>query len=253
MILHATEMGEGSPLVLLHGLFGAGRNFGAVMRALAPRARVIALDLRNHGASPHAPGMDYAALAQDVLETLDSRAALPAAVLGHSMGGKVAMRLALDAPQQVRRLLVSDIAPVRYAGAFAAYAAAMARIPLHPHLTRAEADAVLAAAVPEAGVRGFLLQNLQFGAHPHWRVGLDEIRAGLPAILDWDGALPGRYAAAAWFVAGARSDYIQPEHRPAIRAWFPAARFITVKEAGHWVHADNPAGFLAVVEAFLAH
>ena len=252
MILHGTEAGAGAPLVLLHGLFGAGRNFGALQRALASRCRVIALDLRNHGASPHDPAMDYAVMAADVLETLQARSALPAMLLGHSMGGKVAMRAALDAPAAVSRLLVADIAPVRYAGSFAAYAAAMRAIDLHPGLTRAEAEASLAPAVPDAGVRGFLLQNLQFGAHPRWRIGLAEITAALPNILDWPGPPGAHFDNPALFVAGAQSDYILPEYRPAIRALFPTARFVTVKQAGHWLHADNPAGFQAVVEAFVA-
>ena len=252
MILHATEMGSGEPLVLLHGLFGAGRNFGALQRALAPRARVIAIDLRNHGASPHDAAMDYAVMAADVLETLQARSALPAMILGHSMGGKVAMRAALDAPEEVSRLLVADIAPVRYAGTFAAYARAMRTIVLHPDLTRAEADAALAPVVTQAGLRGFLLQNLQFGAHPRWRIGLEEITAALPAILDWTSPDEARFDAPSLFVAGAQSDYILPEYRPAIRALFPAARFVTVKHAGHWLHADNPAGFQAVVEGFIA-
>lgn len=252
MILHATEAGSGEPLVLLHGLFGAGRNFGALQRALAPRARVVALDLRNHGASAHDPAMNYAVMAADVLETLQALAALPAMVLGHSMGGKVAMRAALDAPEEISRLLVADIAPVRYAGSFAAYAAAMGTVPMHPGLTRAEAEAALAPAVPDAGVRGFLLQNLQFGAHPRWRIGLAEITAALPAILDWTNTPGARFGDPAWFVAGAQSDYILPEYRPGIRELFPAARFITVKQAGHWLHADNQAGFQAVVEAFVA-
>ncbi|MGE0226872.1 MAG: alpha/beta fold hydrolase, partial [Acetobacteraceae bacterium] len=115
MILHATEAGTGPPVVLLHGLFGMARNLGAVQRALAQRHRVLALDLRNHGASPHAPDMRYTTMARDVLETLEAHDALPAAVIGHSMGGKTAMQLALLWPDAVSRLCVADIAPVAYA------------------------------------------------------------------------------------------------------------------------------------------
>ena len=114
MILHTIEAGQGPPVALLHGLFGSARNLGVVQRALAPRFRVLALDLRNHGASPHAAAMDYPAMAADVLETLDQRAALPAALVGHSMGGKAAMMAALTQPDQVSRLVVADIAPVAY-------------------------------------------------------------------------------------------------------------------------------------------
>lgn len=250
MILHATELGTGPPVALLHGLFGAGRNLGAVQRRLAARYRVLALDLRNHGDSPHAPGMDYAALAEDVRETLAARDALPAALIGHSMGGKAAMRLTLDRPESVTRLLVADIAPVPYEHGNGAYAAAMAALPLTPGLTRAAADAALAPAVPDASVRGFLLQNLRLGAAPAWRVGLAEIAAELADIEGWESP-PGTYPGPTLFVAGARSGYIRPEYRPAIRALFPAARFVTLRGSGHWVHADNPDGFIAVAEAFL--
>jgi len=252
LILHATEAGEGPSLVLLHGLFGSAQNFASVQRQFARRFRCIALDLRNHGASPHDAAMGYDAMAEDVFGTLATRAALPAALLGHSMGGKVAMRLALDRPDTVRRLIVADISPISYPPAFRELAAALQALPLTPGLTRAAADAHLAAAIPDAGLRAFLLQNLRPGAQPGWRIGLGEIAAGLPAIEGWEAPEGAIYHGPTLFLAGARSDYIRPEHRPAIRALFPAARFVTVKDAGHWVHADNPAGFVGVVESFMA-
>lgn len=252
MILHSIEAGTGAPLVLLHGLFGQARNFGQIQRALAQRWRVIALDLRNHGASPHAPDMHYATMADDVLETLAALDALPAAFMGHSMGGKVAMRAALLRPACVSRLLVSDIAPVVYSPRNHPVVAAMQAVVLHGKLTRAEADAALAEVVPEAPVRAFLLQNLRFGPHPAWRIGLAEIADALPDIEGWDAPAEARYPGRTLFVAGAHSDFIGAQHRAVIRALFPAARFVTVKHAGHWVHADNPAGFLTVLEAFLS-
>ena len=133
MILHAVESGAAggrAPVVLLHGLFGQARNFGAVQRAVATKRRVISLDMRNHGESAHAPAMDYDTMAADVLETLQALGALPCALIGHSMGGKVAMRTALTRRDAVARLLVSDISPVVYAPASADYAAAMAALPL---------------------------------------------------------------------------------------------------------------------------
>jgi pimeloyl-ACP methyl ester carboxylesterase len=251
MILHATSRGEGPALVLLHGLFGQSGNFGAVQRRLAAGGRrVVALDLRNQGASPHAPGMDYATLAEDVRETLEHLGVLPCAVLGHSMGGKTAMALALRHPQAVARLCVADIAPVRYRPQLAAYATAMRDMALSPGMTRAAADAALAPVVADAGERAFLLSNLILGEAPRWRIGLDAIIAGMDDIQDWplEGVAP--YAGPTLFLAGARSRYVRPEHRPAIAALFPAARFVTLKNAGHWLHADDPEGFLAVVEAF---
>jgi pimeloyl-ACP methyl ester carboxylesterase len=252
MILRAVEAGEGPSLVLLHGLFGSAQNFATVQRQFANRFRCIALDLRNHGGSRHNAAMSYSAMAEDVLETLAARTALPAVLLGHSMGGKVAMRLALDRPDAAHRLIVVDIAPVPYRPAFCDLVAAMQALPLAPGLTRSSADAHLAAAIPDPGLRAFLLQNLRVGAQPGWRIGLAEIASALPVIEGWgtpDGTI---YAGPTLFVAGIRSDYIRPEHRPAIRALFPAARFVTVKDAGHWVHAENPAGFVGVVEAFLS-
>ncbi len=250
-ILFGREEGQGKPLVLLHGLFGASGNFGAVQRRLAARFRVIALDLRNHGASPHAPAMDYSAMAEDVLATLRDRAAWPAALVGHSMGGKVAMAAALARPDAVSALVVVDIAPAPTAPAFRPFAAAM--LAISPGASRADADAALAATVPDPRIRAFLLQNFRPGASPHaaspWRIGLAEIAAALPAIEAWQ--VTGRFDGPTLFVAGARSDYIRPEHRPAIRAAFPAARFVTLKNAGHWVHADNPDGFVAIVDGFL--
>jgi pimeloyl-ACP methyl ester carboxylesterase len=259
MILNVIERGPDGPngrfpLALLHGLYGQAGNFGVVQRRLAAKRRVLAVDLRNHGASPHAPGMSYADMAADVLETLRARAALPCAVLGHSMGGKVAMRAALDQPQTVARLVVADIAPVAYdhTVSHADYLTTMQAIPLHPGLTRAAADAVLAEAVPSAELRSFLLLNLRFGgAAPHWKLGLAEIAAALDELTGWS-AVPGAtYDGPTLFLSGGRSDYVRPEHRSLIRALFPQARFAVLDQAGHWLHAEDPAGFLAAVEGFL--
>jgi hypothetical protein len=248
MILNAIETGEGPPVVLLHGLFGAARNFGSLARALAPKHRVIALDLRNHGDSPHAPDMRYPTMAEDVRETLEARNIQQAAVIGHSMGGKTAMALALRHPAVVTRLLVSDIAPVPYQHGNAAVAAAM--LALDPTLTRREADAALAPTVPLPGTRAFLLQNLRFGPDPGWRIGLPQIAQAVPDLEGWV-PIQAIYPGPSLFATGAQSDYVLPEHRPAIRAQFPKARFVAIKNAGHWVHADNPAGFQSVAEAFL--
>jgi esterase len=250
MRLAVREQGAGPPVLLLHGLFGQARNLATVQTTLAATHRVAAFDLRNHGTSSHQSGMDYQALAADVGETLDAIGMQACAVIGHSMGGKVAMRLALDAPGRVARLLVADIAPVAYAGTFDAYAAAMRAIPLTPALTRAQADAAMAACVPDLGIRGFLLQNLQLGGDPSWRIGLAEITAALPDLLDWP-KLADHYDGPTLFVAGARSDYITQAHRAAIRVLFPTARFVTLKDAGHWLHVDNPSGFISIVQSFL--
>ncbi|NKC30671.1 alpha/beta fold hydrolase [Falsiroseomonas selenitidurans] len=253
MRLAVTTLGEGAPVVLLHGLLGAGQNFGTVQKALAAEGfRVLALDLRNHGASPHAAGMAYPDMAADVAETMAAEGAWPAAVIGHSMGGKVAMALALTRPEGVSRLMVADIAPVPYpAPLFNAYIAAMRGLDLRPGLARREADAALAPAMPAAPLRAFLLQNLDFAQEPPaWRIGLEAIAAGMPAIAGWPD-LPGRYEGPVLVLAGERSDYIQPGHRPLFQRLFPAARQGSIP-AGHWLHAENPTAFLAQVRGFLA-
>lgn len=253
MRLKMLEAGAGEPVALLHGLFGQGRNFGLVQRNLSERHRVLALDLRNHGDSPHEARMDYPAMAGDVAETLRAAEARPAAVLGHSMGGKVAMMLALTDPGAVSRLVVADIAPRGYRPTFGAYAAAMRAIPLRPGLTRKEADAALVEAVPETGVRAFLLQNLDLAAEPpRWRIGLDEIAAAMDDIVGWPDLPAGaRYDGPVLILRGESSDYIRPRDEDGIRALFPRARFATVAKAGHWLHAENPAGFLEALTPFL--
>jgi pimeloyl-ACP methyl ester carboxylesterase len=194
--------------------------------------------------------MSYPAMAEDVLETLRARNALPCTVLGHSMGGKVAMAAALEAPGAITRLVVADIAPAQYPPAYRSYADAMATVPLHAALTRIEADRALAASIENPAIRAFLLQNLRFGPQPSWRINLPVIAACLPLLEDWPALDENAYNGPALFVAGARSDYIRPEHRPMIRMLFPAAIFATLKNAGHWLHADNPDGFVSLVDAF---
>ncbi len=253
MRLNAVEAGQGAPVVVLHGLFGAAQNWGGIQKKLAgPERRVIALDLRNHGSSGHAAEMDYPTMAADVAETLAALDAFPAAILGHSMGGKVAMLLALQRPEAVRRLCVADIAPVPYLPRLRETVAALQRIPLRAGLTRREADAVLAEGQPDPSMRAFLLQNLRFdGALPAWRIGLDEIDAAMPALESFP-AVEARYPGPVLFVNGGASEFVKPEYLPRIRQLFPAARFATMAGAGHWLHAERPDEFLAMVEPFLA-
>ena len=251
MLLNSIISGNGSPVALLHGLFGSAPNLGTIARHLATGYRTIALDLRNHGASPHAPTMSYTEMAGDVRETLASLDAWPAALIGHSMGGKVAMHLALEAPE-VPKLMVLDIAPVAYPPAFRTFAAAMQAIRVAVDLTRAQADQMLAPVVTEPTVRAFLLQNFRFGTQPGWRIGLQEIANSLPEIEGWEAPQGAVYRGPCLFAFGARSTYNLPEHRPAIRALFPAARFATVKNAGHWLHAENPLATATLAWDFLA-
>jgi pimeloyl-ACP methyl ester carboxylesterase len=252
MLLNVTQHGTGAPVAFLHGLLGASQNFGAIAKALAARGhRALALDLRNHGASPHAPTMSYAEMADDVAETLRAQNAWPAAIVGHSMGGKVAMALALAHGEGVARLCIADVAPVTYpAPSFIRYLDAMRAVPLREGLTRREADAALIAASDNPALRGFLLQNLIFTeSPPRWRVPLDTIVREMPKIGGWSDP-PGRYDGPTLILAGDASDYIKPEDHARFRAMFPAARFARIA-AGHWLHADNPHAFIAEVTRFL--
>lgn len=255
MLLNTVEAGEGPPLVLLHGLFGAARNWGAIQKRLAASGhRVLAMDLRNHGVSPSAPGMTYAAMADDVAETLAARGAAPARVVGHSMGGKVAMALALrHGAAMVSRLVVADIAPRRYAPKLRAHVAAMRALPLREGLTRKEADAALAPSVSDAGVRGFLLQSLDLsGETPRWQLGLEHIANGMGDIEGFEAEQGRRHEGPTLVLAGARSEYVTPDDRPLFLRHFPQARFAEIPDAGHWLHADNPAAFTAAVQEFCA-
>jgi pimeloyl-ACP methyl ester carboxylesterase len=253
MILASREAGAGPPLALLHGLFGASRNFATLSRTLSQTYRVISLDARNHGTSPHATGMSYPELAADVIETLASLGALPAVLLGHSMGGKTAMAAGLLHPDAVQRLIVADIAPVPYHHANTSLIAALLALQPSPNMTRAHADAALAGPIPNPGVRAFLLQNFVPGDTPGWRIGLAELAAGMSDIEGWpDFPSAARYDGKTLFLAGADSDYLRPEHWPGLKNRFPAARLETLANAGHWLHADQPAAFTATVTAFLA-
>ena len=253
MILASVEAGAGPApsLVLLHGLFGQARNFTTVQRRLADRRHVVALDLRNHGASPHAGGMAYATLADDVAETLGKLGLRRSDVLGHSMGGKTAMALALTRPELVRRLVVVDVAPVAYAHGNAALVAALQALPLDAPMSRSQADRALVAAIPNAVIRSFLLQNFAPGERPGWRCGLALIAAALPHLEGWDVTDTRRFAAETLLIRGGASDYVGQAGAASFRTAFPKGRIETVADAAHWVHADAPERFVSLVEDFL--
>jgi len=257
MQLASTAFGEdraGTPLVVLHGLFGSARNWTSLCKRFAERRPVRAVDLRNHGASPWDPAMDYPAMAADLAELVDEIGGGPVSLLGHSMGGKAAMRFALDRPEAVDRLIVLDIAPVPYEDRHSAIVAAMRAVPLGRLSRRQEADAWLADAVPEAPLRQFLLQNLVSSEEGlAWRINLEAIAERMADLTGWPDPRPGAlWVGPALFLRGGKSDYVQDRHLTTTRALFLDATVETVAGAGHWVHAEQPDAVYEAVERFLA-
>lgn len=240
------------PVVLLHGLFGRARNLGYFQRRLARTRRTLAVDLRNHGDSPHGL-MDYTAMAFDLVETLSHHDALPAIVVGHSMGGKAAMTLALNSPEFVHSLLVADIPPARTGHGQFALGQMMLDIDFPSYLNRAEADALLAPEIPNADVRALMLQNIRLGDSPGWIIGLREIVESIPNIESWPYIPEGfSYPGPTLFLAGANSPYIRSEHYAVMRRLFPHYELQMIERAGHWLHVENPARFSELLEGFVS-
>lgn len=254
MKLPSTSYGEsGSPVVVMHGLFGSGRNWMTAARRLSGAHRVFTVDLRNHGSSPHLDTMSYPEMADDVRQTISSLGVGPVALVGHSMGGKTAMLTALLYPEVVERLVVVDAAPVGYPPAFLEYARAMRAADLSSVQRRADVEAQLVDAVASPGTRAFLLQNLILdGQGARWRPNLPVIEAALPAISGWPDEAAGRtYEGPTLFIYGGKSDHVQQHHRATISGYFPNVQYAEVPEAGHWVHAERLDDFLAALTPFL--
>ena len=251
MILSHIEHGTGSPVIILHGLYGSARNWNAIAKRLGADYRVFALDMRNHGGSPWADSMDYVEMAGDVVEFIKHHGLEGTAILGHSMGGKAAMTLALEDGGLAGRLIVADVAPVSYGHDLDSLLGAMEGVPLEGVERRAEVDAALAGAIPDPSIRAFLLQNLvRDGGGFVWRVNLAAVRACLADIAGFPDAV-GSYGAPTLFVAGEKSNYIRAEYSDTIKRLFPNARTATIPGAGHWVHADRPEQFIDTVRGFL--
>jgi pimeloyl-ACP methyl ester carboxylesterase len=244
---------ESTPILLVHGLFGSGANWHGIARRLAQTRPVLVPDVRNHGESPWDAEMDYPAMAADLAAVLDGRGIEGAHLVGHSMGGKAAMCLALAQPERVRSLTVVDIAPIAYESRFGTLVEALQALPLEDLRDRRDADARLAAVVSSAAVRGYLLQNLAYDAVGglRWRVNLPVLAASLGQILGFPDGEGRQFAGPTLFAYGSRSDYVGAEGLARIRALFPLARLRSVPNAGHWVYADQPDAFLAALTGFL--
>ncbi len=246
----ASIAAEAPTLVIAHGLYGSGRNWGVIARRLADRRDVVAVDMRNHGDSQRFPTHSYPELAKDLAEVIESLGT-PVDLLGHSMGGKAAMQLALGHPDLIRRLIVADIAPVAYQHDQTRNAQAMASLNLSQITTRAEADAALAERIDDPALRAFFLQSLDLRHRPpRWKLNLEVLEAEMPKIVGWPGT-QGSFDHPALFLTGAESQYVRLEHRELIRALFPKARFAKIPGAGHWLHAEKPREFEETVRVFL--
>jgi len=258
--LNVLRLGENGPrVVFLHGLFGQGRNWMTIAKGLADRHRVTLVDLPNHGRSAWTEHVDYVDMAAQVAALLETDG--PATVVGHSMGGKVAMALALTRPDLVERLVVADMSPVDYGGEADATGGVLgyARILLDLDLARVErredADRLLSERVPDPTIRAFLLQNLRRdGDGWRWAANLKAIVRDGAVLSGWPAeALAGHppYAGRVLWLGGETSGYVRPEFDEAMRRWFPHYRKVTIKGAGHWLHSEKPDVFLAALQRFL--
>jgi len=271
--LATRTLGEAGPhVVFVHGLFGQGRNWTSIAKGLAGDHRVTLIDLPNHGHSPWTDRVDYLDMAESVAAELE-RLGEPVVLVGHSMGGKVAMQLALRRPELLRALVVVDIAPTVYplqggrtddpdeeASPFADFIAAMKRLDLADLRTRQDADEALRPSVPSRMVRSFLLQslvreNVQDGGDGggwRWRLNLDLLERDLGELRGFPAPPPGvSFDGPVLWIAGTNSAYVLPEDRPQMDALFPATRLLRIKNAGHWVHSEQPEVFLETLRRFL--
>ena len=242
-------IGSGPPLLVLHGLFGSSSNWRSMARQLAATHSVHIVDLRNHGASPWADSMDYTEMADDVLMLMDRLGLKQPAVMGHSMGGKTAMALALRHPQRVGRLLVVDIAPLSYADTLTPFAQAMRGVDMLTAASRAEVQGRLQQSVPDPQVVPFLMHNLVLhNDRFDWRINLLGISAAMPQLCSFPSSLLGaQFGRPVTVLAGEHSDYVAARDGSAFLPMFTQVEVDVIADAGHWLHADQPSAFLARV------
>ena len=251
--LYAKRAGQGPAVILLHGLFGSGANLGSLARSLRESFTVFSLDLPGHGRSDRLPNPDLRGMADSLNRWIEEEGLPCAHVVGHSLGGKVAMQLALQYPGKVESLVVADIAPVQYQAHHDDVFAALAAVVDGQCGSREEAARLMAPHLAEDGVIQFLLASLQRDIRGNfvWRFDLKGIEAAYPALrLAPEGS--ASFTGPVLFIKGGNSDYIQEQHRPAIKSFFPAATVKIMPDCGHWLHAEKPQLFNGIVGRFLA-
>ncbi len=250
MKLHYQIVGSGQPLVILHGLFGSSDNWRGLAKQLAEQVQVITLDLRNHGYSPHSTDQNYQLMADDLAELLDDLSLRKVDIIGHSVGGKVAMAFAQRHQSRVNKLMVVDIAPRQYESDHNKIFEALLAVDLSLYSKRSEVDKALSQALPDRAVRLFLLMNLELtGDNLTWRINLPALFENSPQLLE-PVCLDGKITVPSCFIRGGRSLYVQDDDKVLIRTIFPNSEICTIEQAGHWVHAEAPQQFLAKVTKF---
>lgn len=251
MKLHSTVVGDGPPLVLIHGLFGSQENLGALARNLKQSFCVYSLDLPNHGRSSHGDKVDLKTMKEAVCSWMDDARLASAAIVGHSLGGKVAMEIALNEPTRAETLVVMDIAPVAYDPHHNSIFAALEALDLATYTRRNEIDLTLSQAIPETAVRSFLLKNLaraESGGY-QWRMNLNALSRDYPQLIREN--TEAVYDGATLFLKGGTSDYLKSEHQTAVVSRFPAAEFKVVAGTGHWLHAEKPELVASLIKKFV--
>ncbi len=254
-LLNYQQIGQGSNLVLIHGLFGSLENLNSVAKALASDYCVTSIDVRNHGNSFHENNMSYQVLAQDIAYLLDHLAIKQAHILGHSMGGKIAMKLALTQPSLIDKLIIADIAPVTYPAHHTNIIKGLLAIDLTQIKNRHDADKQLAKYVDNQGVRQFLLRNLSKDPQGnfYFKCNIDYINQCYEQIMQGFENDNNSYQGDTLFIKGGNSDYIRSEHRNIIIKLFPQSKAKILNGAGHWLHAEKTTVFNKIVKDFLVN
>ncbi|HBR58969.1 MAG: alpha/beta fold hydrolase [SAR324 cluster bacterium] len=256
LTLYSRKVGENGPdFVVLHGLFGSGKNWRSFAGSLEEDFQVWTLDARNHGDSPHADSMSYQQMAEDVVRFFDENELENVILLGHSMGGKTAMQLALQFPDRIAALIVVDIAPVCYdhQQKQLKLIEAMQGLHLAAEMSRSDIEKKLALKIPEKRLLSFLMTNLyRQNGQFQWRIGLEQIAAGMPYLLNYP-ELNSVFKGPVQFIGGENSAYLKFEYHALIRKKFPESRITMLKNCGHWLHVEQPAAFQKTVNEFLRY